>query len=157
MEMTPVERQRLDFEAKLVAKYFPEFRFLEQEGKTTVEGWIQTNSGKRYKLQIPISGGYPFQKPPMYVTDPVMLPRLGGKGTINSMGSSHAMHVLSNGPGGLVSICHTPSWNPARSCVQILLKGRIWCELYEEHLQTGESIDSLLKSYPARLCREKVA
>jgi ubiquitin-protein ligase len=157
MARTSEQQQRLAFEAKLVAKYFPEFRLLEQDGKSTLKGWVQTNEGKKYTLQIPIPESYPFTKPDLYLMDPSELPMHGGERTINSLGTSHDYHANRNGPEGVVNICHTHNWESSRTFVQILLKGRVWCELYEEHLKTGETIDSLLRSYTARKLGEEAA
>jgi len=131
---------RLAFEANLLRKYFPGFSVYDPNGKTYIEGWIRSNGGRNFKLKIHVPESYPYSKPQMYVVEPATLYKKDGKSTINSLGLSHAFHTNGNGPGGVVCICHTDGWNSSRTFIQMLKKGRLWCEAYEAHLRTGKDI-----------------
>ena len=71
----------------------------------------------------------------------------GGRKSINSLGTTHSYHTWSNGPRGIVTICHTSGWDPSISCVQVLLKGIIWLEAYSMHLRTGATIAEIIDSF----------
>lgn len=72
--------------------------------------------------------------------------------TINSVGSSHAFHTLSNGPDGCVQICHFKSefWDASKTCVGVLFKGLLWLEAYDIYLKTDMSIASILSNWKRR-------
>ena len=137
---------RLAFEANLLRKYFPSFSVYEPSGKTYIEGCIRTNGGWNFRLKIDVPESYPYSKPKMYVMEPTTLYKKGNASTINSLGSSHAFHTLGNGPDGVVCICHTAGWDSSRTFIQILKKGRLWCEAYEAHLRTGKDICEYLSA-----------
>jgi hypothetical protein len=110
-------------------------------------GTTQTNVRSSYDLWIPIPSGYPDQRPPLYVWKPNPLPTSTG-GTVNDAGLSHAMHTLKTGPRGVVQICHwrDARWHAGITLDKVLLKGLIWLEAYEQHLSTGKSIDSFVRT-----------
>ena len=61
--------------------------------------------------------------------------------------ASHSMHTLT-GENGCVRVCHYgyEDWAPNRiTLYQIIIKVRIWLEMYEWHLKTGKTLDEFLK------------
>jgi ubiquitin-protein ligase len=107
---------------------------------------MKTNSGKVYTLRIDIPMDYPNSIPAVYITDPKPLrTKLG----VSMLESSSSMHTLM-GKDGCVRICHFGynSWSPRQTLAKVIMKCRMWLEVYEYHLQTGASIDSVLKHDP---------
>jgi len=135
---------RLAFEANLLGKYYPYFQVFDPKGKTYIEGWLWTNAGSSYKLKIQVPDSFPFINPKLYVLEPAILYKYDGQSTINSLDCSRNFHTNSNGPGGIVQICHTHGWDSSLTFVQILKKARLWCEAYQAHLQTGKNISDFL-------------
>ena len=134
-----------------------EHRLLQHEGLTQfgvyhdrtrdrydVQG-TQTNSRHAYDLWIPIPRGYPDARPPLYVVRPNPLPMATG-GTVDALGTSHAMHTLSPGPRNMVQICHwrDDRWHAGITLDKVLIKGLLWLEAYEQHLATGRPIDDFV-------------
>lgn len=146
MSRTMEQCQRLAVEAKLLAKYMPNFRFYEPRGNTYVEGWARTQGGKAFKLKVVLPPDYPYAKPRLYVLDPVQLPRYGARGTVNDVGISHSFHTFDNGPDGCVQICHTRDWDASLTLLKVLLKGVVWLEAYSAHLRTGRDIADYLRA-----------
>jgi hypothetical protein len=107
----------------------------------SASGTAMSNSGRGYYLHIPIPGGFPTQRPAMYLTDPCPLPMANGA-ALHTLGVSHSMHVLSPFSNGWVQICHWRDnrWHPGIHLYKVLLKGLIWIEAYEQHLLTGRPL-----------------
>lgn len=141
-----------------------EHRILQQVGLTQfsvyhdtfrdgyyVLGTATTSAGNAYELWIPIPAGYPDRRPPLYVSRPRVLRSATG-GTVNALGLSHQMHTLGSGPDGIVEICHwrDSRWHAAITIDKVLLKGLLWLEAYEQHLATGRSIDSFVRTMGER-------
>jgi len=55
--------------------------------------------------------------------------------TVNSIGVSHAMHTLGNGPNGKWQICHwrDDRWHSGITLNKVMLKAILWLEAYEQH------------------------
>ena len=136
--------QRLAIEEKLLARYTPDFRFYNKTGDAYIDGWVMTSGGANwYRLWVGVPPEYPYSPPHLYVGHPHPLWMCGYQRTINSLGTSHAFHVLDN-PNGWVKICHTEYWDASLTCLKILLKGVMWLEAYEAHLRTGQNIADFL-------------
>jgi len=104
---------------------------------------MRTNSGKAYTLKIEIPSDYPSSLPAVYITNPKPIKtKIGG----SMLEASSDMHTLS-GKDGCVRICHLSpySWSPRKSLAQVVMKCRVWIEVYESHLITGELIGNILK------------
>lgn len=101
-------------------------------------GIATSNAGNRYRLAIPIPSGFPWERPPLYVTDPSPLWTADYQ-TVASLGISHAMHTLSPSSSGFVQICHwrDERWHSGIFLHQVFLKGLLWIEAYEQHRTTG--------------------
>ena len=110
-----------------------------------VLGTAHTNAGNAYELWIPVPWGYPDARPPLYVVRPNPLRTVAG-GTVNALGVSHLMHALTPGPRNEVQICHWRDnrWHAAITLAKVLLKGLLWLEAYEQHLATGQPINSFV-------------
>ncbi len=107
---------------------------------------IRTNSSKVYTLRIEIPGDYPNSIPAVYITDPKPLRTKSGT-LMPELNTS--MHTLAN-KDGCVRICHfgPNSWSPRQTLAKVVMKCRIWLEIYESHLQTGVSIGDILRHDP---------
>lgn len=105
---------------------------------------IQTNSLRCYVVKIDLSDNYPYNIPKVFITSPKpLLTRSGG----SMLQASHSMHTLT-GENGCVRVCHYgyEDWAPNRIILyQIIIKVRIWLEMYECHLKTGKTLDEFLK------------
>ena len=134
--------QRWAVEKKVLAQMASNFRAYEGGGTTRVEGWHTTAARNRYKLQMSDLSGFPLSSMSLYVASPHTLPKYDG-GTINSVGSSHRCHTLSNGPDGCVQICHCKSWDASKTLWSVLFKGIIWLEAYEVSRASGRSISDI--------------
>lgn len=110
-------------------------------------GWVLSNAGFRYGLYIPIPSGFPYQRPPLYITDP--LPLLMWDGTpISRLGVSHQMHTLAPSSNGWVQICHwrDARWHSGILLQKVFLKGLIWIEAYEQHMATGRPLAEFVRT-----------
>jgi ubiquitin-protein ligase len=107
---------------------------------------MKTNSGAVYTLRIDIPSDYPNSIPAVYVTNPKPLRTKFGEPMLEP---SPDMHTLS-GKDGCVRICHfgVNSWSPRQTLAKVIMKCRIWLEVYESHLQTGVAIGYILKHDP---------
>ena len=100
-----------------------------------------TNSGIVYTIKIELSG-FPNNVPDVYITNPKPLRTRSGESMLEA---NPFMHTLT-GKDGCVRVCHygPRDWNPNVSLYQIVLKIRVWLEIYEEHLVTGKPLDYCL-------------
>ena len=146
--MTSVERLRLE-QAILQKDGLTQFDIYLDESMNQYYLWgtQKTNAGGSFVLWIPIPAYYPTQRPPLYIARPRVLGRYGGR-TVNELGVSHDMHTLGNGPNGEVQICHwrDDRWHPGLTLNKVMLKGLIWLEAYEQHLATGQTIASFVRT-----------
>ena len=116
-------------------------------GSYYAAGYTNSNSGRAYRLYITIPAGYPYQRPAMYITDP--LPLLMADGSrITALGVSHNMHTLAPSDNGMVQICHwrDARWHSGILLHKVLLKGLIWIEAYEQHLATGQHLADFVRT-----------
>ncbi len=139
---TRSQQRRLACE-KRVLERLPQFHFYDPTGNTYVSGIVSLPSaGLDLILECVLDPLFPDRMPRLYVTCPVTLWKYTYVGTVNSEGVSHAYHTLSNGPGGVVQICHfkPDQWHSGRSLFGVLMKGLWWARAYEEHLRSGKPI-----------------
>ena len=99
----------------------------------------RTNRGNIYTLYIPLDG-FPQDIPKVFVTK-----MLHAKNGAPLNGPSAAMHTLPS-ENGWTRLCHYgyDSWIANVSLYKIYVKCRLWLEMYELHLQTGNDIDYYL-------------
>ena len=145
---TSEQRDRIDFEGALVGMEFPGFRQFIRASSFGFIGQFAPKAGSgSYELTAEASDAYPYIEPDLLVTWPRVLWMHGGLTSINSLGTTHAYHAHYNGPDGCVKICHTSSWDPSMTCVQVLLKAVIWVEAYSIHLRMGATIAQIIDSF----------
>ncbi len=139
--------KRLDIEARLLARYFPAFhiQFPDDPEKAAVVGTTRTNRGNDYALWIPLED-FPDSAPSLFVVWPKRL-RDHGRRLLSKRGTSGDMHLLGPDRHGHLQICHCNDsyWTPNETLYKIVMKGRLWLEAYEAHLESGEDIDVYLK------------
>jgi hypothetical protein len=148
------QRQRLALEHQILQQEgFTQFTVYHFASTDTYEasGTTSSNSGRRYSLSVPIPTGFPYERPPMYLTEPFPLYMADGN-RVSSLGVSHQMHTLTPSQSGFVQLCH---WRDARWHSNILLqkvflKGLIWIEAYEQHLATGRSLADFVSTMAER-------
>jgi hypothetical protein len=141
---TAEQQRRLVLEHEILQKEgFSQFSVYWYRSTDTYEasGVTSSSSGRDYSLSIPIPSGFPYQRPPMYLTSPFPLYMADGT-RVSSLGVSHQMHTLAPCSNGFVQLCH---WRDARWHSNILLqkvflKGLLWIEAYEQHLATGRPL-----------------
>src|SRR5580700_8025896 len=117
---TAEQRRRLALEHQILQQEgFTQFSVYRYESTDRYEasGATWSNAGHRYSLAIPIPSGYPYERPPMYLTEPFPLLMADGN-RVSSLGVSHQMHTLSPHASGFVQLCH---WRDARWHSDILL------------------------------------
>lgn len=151
---TAEQRQRIGLEqAILQQEGFSQFTVYWDKGDDTyyASGATLSNSGRRYGLHISIPSGFPYERPPMYLTEP--FPLLMADGTrVSSLGVSHQMHTLAPLSNGLVQLCHwrEARWRSGIKLQQVFLKGILWIEAYEQHLATGRPLAEFVPTMAER-------
>jgi hypothetical protein len=145
---TMAQRERLVLEDRILQHVgLTQFRVYHDRlpDRYDVLGTTHSSAGNPYELWIPIPRGYPDVRPPLYVIQPNPL-RAASGWTVNALGVSHQMHTLTPGPGNEVQICHWRDnrWHAAITLDKVLLKGLVWLEAYEQHLATGQPVNSFV-------------
>ena len=144
------QRQRLAAEKESFRRELPDFIWydLAEAQSTSIRGTYTTSAGSTYSLYVHIGSGYPLTLPSLYITSPNPLYGYGSK-TVQSYGTSHAMHVWQSDWNGNVKICHckTEYWSQSDTLIEVMMKGMLWLEAFEAHKQTGQSIDHYSLTY----------
>lgn len=114
-------------------------------GKTQVEWRVNTNNGMSYTLRVYIPGDFPNACPKLVVShSPRCSPLRKKNGFLldKASGNDHTYPPYE----GFTQICHfnPDQWSNVNTLCQILLKGRVWLEAYELHLNTGAALDTYL-------------
>lgn len=141
---TAEQRQRMGLEHQVLQREgFDQFSVYCDAGTDIywASGFATSSSGRRYRLYVPIPAGYPYQRPPMYVTDPCPMWTSDGN-LLSSVGVSHQMHTLAAHSSGWPQICHwrDARWHSGILLRKVFLKGLVWIEAYEQHLATGRPL-----------------
>lgn len=144
MSWTSSQQTRLQTERIILTKYFSGFEWKNptDSDNTTIEGYLKTNSGNRYRVRVYVPADFPNSRPQIVVLDPHPLTGYGGV-DLNRSAPSMATHILSPRD-GYVSICHYKDWLPNLTLYLVVLKGRLWLEALEGHRRTGRPIDYFL-------------
>ena len=147
---TDDQRRRLLLEHNILQEEgFTQFSvYLDRSTDTySASGTTFSNAGYRYGLWIPIPQGFPYQRPPMYVTEPFPL-RMRDGSLISALGISHQMHTLTPHPNGMVQICHwrDARWHSGIVLQKVFLKSLIWIEAYEQHIATGHPLADFVQT-----------
>lgn len=140
-----ITRERKELEEQVLRKYLPcnAFHFMDFPG--TAPYLIlaaKTSNHKLYTLRIELSS-FPESVPKVFVTK-MLKTRTGA----NMNGASGSMHTLTS-EHGWTRICHYGNdWTNRVSLFRVYYKCLMWLNMYELHLQTGESIDTYLNHQP---------
>jgi hypothetical protein len=143
------QRKRLAIEHQILQREgFAQFGVYHDASKDSYYGIgvATSSSGRKYKLYSPIPPGFPTQRPPLYLIEP--LPLLMADGTpVWKQGVSHSMHTLTP-LSDWVQICHwrDARWHSGIVLQKVFLKGLIWIEAYEQHLATGRSLADFVRT-----------
>lgn len=135
--------ERFNLEKNVLERYLPSNTYVFKDTSTDnpyVLMAAKTNSGNVYTLRVDLRG-FPNSQPRVFVTR--MLRDING---VNLDYASSSMHTLPS-EYGYTRICHygAASWGPNVSLYKVYIKCRLWLEMYELHLQTGNPIDHYLK------------
>lgn len=133
--------ERLKDEFYLLSQAFSVKQFKLTSNTLTIA--LQTNSKKIYTVRIDLAE-YPYAVPKVFVTSPKPLCDRSGNALLHA---SHPMHTLT-GENGCTRICHYgPSqWHPGVYLYQVVVKVRVWLEVYENYLKTGYPLDKYLST-----------
>ncbi len=133
--------ERLKDEFYLLSQAFPPKQF-RLSNKSLLIG-LQTNSGKTYTMKAELDT-FPYDVPKVFITSPKPLRDYSGNAML---GASHSMHTLP-GENGCTRICHYgfSQWHPGIYLYQVVVRVRVWLEVYETHLKTGDPLDRYLSS-----------
>lgn len=145
MSWSSQQQRRLGMEKGILEKKLKNVSWFNaiSRGNTRVEWRVNTNNGKGYTLRVYIPKDFPDECPIMVVSSPSSpLTRKDGSLLNGSSGKQHTLAAHD----GLTQICHFNSsqWMSQNTLYQILMKGRLWLEAYEIHLQTGEDLEKYL-------------
>jgi hypothetical protein len=142
--MTADQQARIKFEYALLRKFTPSFDMHEAGGDIFVEGAVKTGGGNQYRARILLPDNFPYAEPQVLLVHPKPLWTRDRRLTLDSLSSSHALHLKSPDPRGNLVLCPFQIWDASIPCVKIVLKVAIWVEAYEHYLQTGEDIATFL-------------
>lgn len=129
-------------EKKILRKYFPDFYWIDPTGDAQVEGTLRTNDGCEYRIRLYIPPDYPNSEPDMVIIDPSPLLDYDGN-DVTEFENRYHLH-LNQPRDGWPTICYTKEWTPETTLYKVLLKGRLWVEAFEAHLNTGRKLDRYL-------------
>lgn len=131
--------ERLKDEFYLLSQAFSVKQFKLTSNTLTIA--LQTNSKKVYTVRIDLIN-YPYDVPKVFITSPKPLFDRSGHSMLNA---SHPMHTL-QGENGCTRVCHygASQWHPGVYLYQVVVKVRVWLEVYETHLKTGHPLDRYL-------------
>ncbi len=99
----------------------------------------QTNSKKVYTIKVFYGSNFPNERPRVYITNPKVLLMRNGQPMPEL---SRSMHTLNKSTDGYLQVCHYGAidWHPGVSLYQVIVKVRVWLEMYEAHLKTGHPL-----------------
>lgn len=138
MPWTPEQRQRLAVERSILDQYFPgRVQWIDPTEDTKVEVTMTSNSNQVYGLRVYVPRDFPNSLPDLVVCrSPRGMPNWGSSGKTHTLGRRD----------DCLKICHyyAPRWNPQHTFYEIFLKGRVWLEAYEGHLDSKRNMDYYL-------------
>ena len=137
-----MNHSRIDIEKDVLTRYLHPnaFRFMDVETSNPfLLCATQTNNKKIYTLRIELSR-FPYDAPEVYVMQ--MLKTKTGE---DMNGDSVPMHTCRSKNGWTqIGHCYNCNWNPQMSLWSVYYRCLIWLNIYELHLQTGETMDTYL-------------
>lgn len=137
-----MDAERLKAEKNVLEKKLPSnvYQFMDMDTDLPyIVMAAKTNRGNIYTLRMYLDG-FPEMRPEVYVAK-----KLTMKSGAPMPEYSAVMHTLGSRD-GLTQICHHSgsSWTPMVSIYKVFIKCRLWLEMYELHLQTGNDMDYYL-------------
>ena len=136
------DRQRLRFEESELKKEHPNCEFWLGDNWAMAKVWHLV-AGVWYLLRVDVPGGYPDEKPKVYVEQPAPLLSYWAGKKISDYAPDHNYHVLTTSQSGEVQICHfsNDSWDARKTLHLVVCKAKLWLQAYgEHHLRTGQPI-----------------
>lgn len=143
MVWSPSQILRLGIERTTLEDHFRNrVTWINPTGNVEVQVRFTSNSNKEYRLQISLSSDFPNSCPNLVIVSPTGLLQHNGNPVPYT---SNAFHTLETRE-GLLSICHfyPADWTAVNTLYQVFMKGRLWIEAYEGHLETGKYLDEYL-------------
>jgi len=130
---------RLKLEVQALNKTFP----TNKKRLSTTEATMLYKN--KYTVLVTMSEAYPNEMPRCYLANKDLRFRNGG--LVKNMGTSHEYHLLET-VNGRAQICHGKKshWKPNKSLASVFVKAFMWIEAYENHLKTGNSLDTYLRT-----------
>lgn len=137
-----MQADRLAAEKAVLAQKLPSNIYMFRDMGTSNAHLLvaaRTNRGNIYTLKIMLNG-FPNSCPKVFVNK--MLYTKSGSPMDNPSPEMHTLTAENN----CTKICHygPSSWTPMVSLYKVYVKARLWLEMYELHLQTGNNIDYYL-------------
>lgn len=137
-----MQADRLAAEKAVLAQKLPSNIYVFREMNTSNAHLLvaaRTNQGNIYTLKIMLND-FPNSVPKVFVNK-----MLCTKDGSPMDGVSACMHTLGS-ENNCTRICHYGhgSWTPMVSLYKVYVKARLWLEMYELHLKTGNDIDYYL-------------
>ena len=146
--MTLIERLNLENQilkrdgmSQYLIKYYSQGNF------HFIYGDYISSSKINYTIWCKLPINYPDTCPSVYIHRPNPLIAHGGI-QVNSYGVSHEMHTLEPSSDGEVQICHwrQSRWHSGITFNKVMLKVMLWVEAFEQHLSTGQTINSFVST-----------
>jgi len=155
-EAVPVNGQMEVMKSVVKDGHFADMGRLKQEFKV-LNAWFGNNKKRltstsasmlyknKYTVTIEFGDSYPNEMPRCFLANTDL--RFKDGGLVTEKGASHEYHLLGT-QGGRAQICHgRPSaWRPNMSLASVFIKAFMWLEAYENHLKTGNNLESYLKT-----------
>lgn len=135
---------RKQFELAILNQFFKNrYAFMTEGRNEWFEVGLKSNQGNVYKITISIPLNYPYELPETAITFPTEL-RGFKRSKIKSF--CHEMHTLSCLKSSLgLCLFHPSQWHPNQSIYKVIVKTKLWIEAYENHVKTGQNINTYLK------------
>ena len=150
MAWSKVQQVRLATERGILEEFFKdkvEWIDPTNPSQTRVELDLKSSSDRRYKLRLYLNEDFPNSCPHMAIVYPKNL-RTKNNRPLPLLDKS--FHTLGYTVDKFTKLCHfSPDlWTADNTLYQVLMKGIMWIEAYEGHLDTGNPMDFYLGEQP---------
>lgn len=140
------QKNRLGVEKQLLDKYFKDRVTWNNPTSfdANVEIKMTSNSDRSYILRVYLEHDFPNSCPQMVLVSPEN-PLLRNGDPLPIVSS--VFHTIGMRGDGYIKLCHfiPEEWTNDNTLFQVFMKGRLWIEAYEGHLDTSKNIDEYLK------------
>ena len=148
MSWSTAQKNRLAIEKDLLERYFQDRVkwYNPTSFDANVEIKMTSNSNKRYTFRVYLPENFPNSCPDMVLVSPQSFPCKNGRSIPST---SHEFYTIGM-RNGCLKLCHfrPQMWTADNTLYQVFMKGRLWIEGYEAHLNTGKDMDVFLKHQP---------